>query len=357
MKIENETQKEKEPTSKKKRIELIKKLEKERGGTNIISYMVSTRGNASYQMADDAVRRIYDHLKELKKEKNIKIDLILHSFGGVGTVPWKLTTLIREFTSDFEILIPYKAYSAATLTALGANKIWMHTMAELGPVDPKVGNEFNPHDTKGNPIGINVEDVASYISFVKDTVGIKHEDELIQAFNILANKVHPLALGNIHRFYSQSRMMARKLLRLHMKRSEEHTIEEIVETLTAKLFFHGHPINRKEAKQLNLKVNNPPKEVEDLMWQLYEEYEREMEIKNPFNPVEILNTANQDNLEYKIKGAYVESKVDTDVFVSHYRLWRPAIPSNITPEQRQKFEAQRFGQVNVTILRQAWEKV
>ncbi|PIV14209.1 hypothetical protein COS44_00200 [bacterium (Candidatus Gribaldobacteria) CG03_land_8_20_14_0_80_36_40] len=357
-----ETEKQKEFTPKERRVELIKKLEEARGGTNIISYVVSTRGNAAYQMADDAVRLIYDHLKGLGKQGVIKIDLFLHSFGGVGVVPWKLTSLIREFTSDFEILIPYKAYSAATLTALGANRIWMHPMGELGPVDPKVANEFNPPDGKGNPIGINVEDVASYVSFVKDAVGIKHEDELVQAFAILANKVHPLALGNIHRFYSQSRMIAKKLLRLHMKRGEEHTIEEIVDALTAKLFFHGHPINRKEAKGLKLKINNPPKKVEDLMWQLYEEYEKEMEIKNPFNPVEILNTANQDSLDSDVRGAYVESKIDTDVFISHYKIWRPSLsplPPNASPEQtlqRQQFDVQRLGQANVTILKQGWEK-
>ena len=342
---------------KEKRIELIKKLEEARGNTNLISYVVSTRPNTAFQMADDAVRRIYEHLKELsKKSKNIKIDLFLHSFGGVGVVPWKLTTLIREFTSDFEILIPYKAYSAATLTALGANKIWMHPMGELGPVDPKVSNEFNPKDESKQLIGINVEDVASYVSFVKEAVGIKHEDELVQAFNILANKVHPLALGNVHRFYSQSRMIAKKLLRLHMTEKEEHTIEEIVDSLTAKLFFHGHPINRKEAKQLNLKIEDPPEEVEILMWQLYEEYEKEMKIKIPFNPIEILNTANQDSVDCTIKGAYVESKIDTDIFISTYKLWRPPLPPGIPLEQRQQLEVQRLGQVNITILKQGWEK-
>lgn len=361
-----ETSEQIELTPKEKRVELIKKLESARGGTNLISYVLSTRGNTSYQMADDAVRLIYDHLKELSKQGTIKIDLFLHSFGGVGAVPWKLTNLIREFTSDFEILIPYKAYSAATLTALGANKIWMHPMGELGPVDPKVANDFNPRDKKGNRIGINVEDTVSYIAFVKEAVGIRHEDELVQAFNILANKVHPLALGNIHRFYSQSRMIAKKLLHLHMKPEEEYTIPEIVDALTAKLFFHGHPINRKEARELNLKVNNPPKEIEDLMWQLYKEYEEEMEIKNPFNPVEILNTANQDSIEYDVKGAYVESKTDTDIFISHFRIWRtslPPLPPNIPPAQipqaeyqRQQLEVKRLGEANVTILKQGWEK-
>ena len=344
--------------SKEKRVELIKELEKARGDTNLISYVVSTRPNAPFQMADDAVRRIYDHLRGFSKQKDLRIDLFLHSSGGVGIVPWKLTSLIREFTTEFEILIPYKAYSAATLTALGANKIWMHPMGELGPVDPKVTNEFNPSDTKGNPIGINVKDAASYISFVKDAVGIKHEDELVQAFNILANKVHPLALGNVHRFYSQSRMIAKKLLRFHMEEKEEHTIEEIVDSLTAKLFFHGHPISRTEAKRLKLKVENPPDDIENLMWELYEEYEKEMEIKAPFNPSELLNIANRDSIDCEIKGAYVESRVKTDVFISRLKIEHPPLPPlppNITPQQRQQLEAQRRKQINIMPLKSGWE--
>ncbi len=343
-----------EKNPKTARIQLIKELEKERGNTHIICYIVSTRQNVPYQMADDAVRIVYDHLKELKeKENNLKIDLFLHSFGGVGVVPWKLVNVIREFTKDFEALIPYKAYSAATLTALGANKIWMHPMGELGPIDPKVGNEFNPVNPQGHPVGINVEDVVSYISLIKEHVGIKHEDELVQAFNILAQKIHPLALGNVHRFYSQSRMMAKKLLRLHMSAEEEHKIEEIVETLTSKLFFHGHPINRKEAKSLNLKVENPPEKVEKLMWQLYEEYEKELEIKKPFNPQELLNSSGENSIElYKIKGAYVESKIDTDVFVSELKIIRPPAP----PTAPIPIQIQAQTGAVVIPLKTGWEK-
>ncbi|GAH22983.1 unnamed protein product, partial [marine sediment metagenome] len=31
-------------------------------------------------------------------------------------------------------------------------------------------------------------------------------------------------------------------------------------------------------------------------------------------------------IEYNVKGAYIESKTDTDVFISHYRIWRPFLP-------------------------------
>lgn len=328
----------------------LKALQQKRG-SKIISYIVSTRQGVNYQIADDAVRIIYDHLVDAKANSDTKIDLFLHSFGGVGVVPWKLVNLIREFSKNFEVIIPYKAYSAATLIALGANKIIMHPMGELGPVDPKVGNEFNPVTPQGQQVGINVEDVVSYISLIKDQVGIRHEDELIQAFNILANQVHPLALGNVHRFYSQSRMMTRKLLRLHTEKDQEHKIDEIVETLTSKLFFHGHPINRKEAKEINLKVEEPDSETEKLIWKLFQEYESNLELTTPFNSNELLNSANQtDNLDVKVMGACIESENLRHTFISELRIMRPPIPQN-APLQLQ-LQAQT--QAMVIPLKSGW---
>lgn len=310
------------------RIDIIKDLQSKRG-SRIISYIVNTRDGLSFQISNDAVPVIYNHLANLNIKSDEKINLFLHSLGGDGLVPWKLVNLFREFSENLEVLVPYKSYSAATLIALGADKIIMHRMGELGPVDPKVANEFNPMTSRGSLVGINVEDVASYISFVKEFVGITHEDELIQALNALTNNVHPLAIGNVHRFYTQSRMMAKKLLKLHMKDpKDEHDIEEISETLTSKLFFHGHPINRKEAVDLKLKIEEPGQEVEDLMWQLYESYEREMEMSKPFNPQEILNKSNRDNLVEDVIGSCIESEAREDKFISTYKIMRPPVPQN-----------------------------
>ena len=104
-----------------------------------------------------------------------------------------------------------------------------------------------------------MEDVKAYVSFIKESVGIRHEDELIKAVEILANKVHPLALGNVERFVAQSRMIARKIMKTHIRESDEHIIDDIVENLASRLYFHGHPINRREAREeLRLKVLESP---------------------------------------------------------------------------------------------------
>jgi hypothetical protein len=130
-----------------------------------------------------------------------------------------------------------------------------------------------------------VEDVTAYVNFIKDTVGITHEDELIRAIEILVNKVHPLALGNVERFIAQSRMIARKILRTHMRKANEHAIDEIAENMASRLYFHGHPINRREAKEdLRLKVSTElTAELEAVMWDLYREYEEEFQnLCSPF---------------------------------------------------------------------------
>jgi len=285
-------------------------------------------------MAMDAIRKVYDHLEAVANpKKKVAVDLFIHSNGGDGTVPWRLVTLIREYATKFAVLVPYKAFSAATLTALGADKIVMHPMGMLGPTDPTVGNPFNPDDpnTPGQKIGISVEDVTAFISLIKEDAGIQHEDELVQAFNKLSDKVHPLALGNVKRSLSQSRMMAKKLLSLHMdKRSEEHKINEIVDSLTSKLFYHGHPINRTEAKdEVGLKtVEHPSAALEKLMWSLYLDYEAEMKMEEPFDAASEFVAQHPAapapggalTAPSKAKLAFIESTARTDVWTMEYKL-------------------------------------
>lgn len=273
------------------RLALIKKIEEIRG-SKVICFLTGIRPGVQSQIADDSVRAIYDHLVLLPARPVEKLDIFLVSNGGSSTVPWRLVPLFREFADSFNVLIPYRAYSAATLLALGADEIVMHPFAELGPIDPTVTNEFNPlsDDGSGRRLGISVEDVKAYVNFIKMTVGITHEDELVKAIEILANKVHPLALGNVERFISQSRMIGRKILLTHMKDADDHVITEIVENLASKLFFHGHPINRKEAKEdLHLKVTSDlVPDLETAMWNLYLDYDVEFKNQEVFHEVDRL---------------------------------------------------------------------
>ena len=90
----------------------------------------------------------------------------------------------------------------------------------------------------------------------------------------------------MERFLSQSRLIATKLLRLHTQENEHHKLDSIIEALTSKFFFHGHPINRIEAKELGLKVTeNTPPEILTAMWELFLDFEDDLKFKDNFDPV------------------------------------------------------------------------
>ncbi len=256
-------------------------------------------------------------------------------------MPWRLVALFREYTSRICVLIPYRAYSAASLLALGADEIVMHPFAELGPIDPTVSNDYNPISPQGQRLGISVEDVKAYIHFVKTTVGITHEDELVKALIALTEKVHPLALGNVERFISQSRLVARKLLATHMDGEDRHAIDEIVENMASKLYFHGHPINRHEAQRdLKLKVEtNLQPELESAIWNLYLDFEAEFQNRSVFDPAAMIysQTNPATPIEVELLHAVVESERLTSCHRTRHRYTpvnfaqpgQPAIPGQI----------------------------
>ncbi|MDP1561662.1 MAG: hypothetical protein Q8M16_09720 [Pirellulaceae bacterium] len=269
------------------RLDLIHKLERLRG-SRVICYLTSIRTGVPGQMSEEHVREIFDHLLKMEERPIEKLDIFICSNGGDGVIPWRLVPVFRQFAKSIGVLVPFHAYSAATILALGANEIVMHPFGVLGPIDPTVTNEFNPQipPNSGRLVGVSVEDVKAYVNFVKETVGINHEDELVQMLTILAQQVHPLALGNVERFIAQSRMIARKLLNTHMNNVSDRDIEDIVESLASRLYFHGHPINRTEAeKELRLNIaKDVAPEVEETMWNLYEDYENEFLNREPFQP-------------------------------------------------------------------------
>lgn len=136
--------------------------------------------------------------------------------------PIRIVKLIRNHCKNFEVLIPYRAHSAGTLICLGADKIVMGKLGELTPVDPSTGHPFNPQNP-ANPqqkLEISVEDLNSYFLFAKEKAGVK-DDQMNEVYKLLADKLHPLSIGNAYRAYRMSKMLTERLLSLHMNIEQE----------------------------------------------------------------------------------------------------------------------------------------
>ncbi|KUK47505.1 MAG: hypothetical protein XD74_1886, partial [Actinobacteria bacterium 66_15] len=134
-------------------------------GSKVLVYVTGDRtGLPPARIGEDAVRPMYDHLLAMSGDGPVEnVDLFLYSRGGDVSVPWRIVSMIREFCTNYRVLIPYKAHSAATMISLGADEIVMGRKAELGPIDPTLSRVAQAEGTVPPP-EISVEDVSSYVS-------------------------------------------------------------------------------------------------------------------------------------------------------------------------------------------------
>jgi hypothetical protein len=247
----------------------------------VISYVTSSRQNAGGSIAADAVRQFIKQL-ELFNDKPKEIDLLINSHGGDGLTSWRIITLLREYLGkDGKItcLVPFHAFSAATLMAVGCDEIFLHPWASLGPVDPQI--------TVNNKDGTQqfaYEDVSAYTNFLREEAGITEQKEKVELLSQLVNQIAPSVIGGAKRASMQSITMAEKLLKLHMTGNEAQNAEVIAKKLSKNYFSHGHAVTKTEAKELGLKIADDDPEIERIIWSIYTDFENEMKMCEPFNP-------------------------------------------------------------------------
>ena len=100
-------------------------------------------------------------------------------------------SLFREFAKRFCVLIPYRAYSAASLIALGADEIVMHPYGNLGPTDPQLTNVKKQ-------VQFGSQDLAAFLQFAREEVGLSDQAQLQAVFQQFIQEV----LAESHRSFS-----------------------------------------------------------------------------------------------------------------------------------------------------------
>jgi hypothetical protein len=235
--------------------------------------------------------------------------------------PWPLVNLIREFCEEFEVIIPRDARSAATLIALGANRIIMSPLSHLSPVDPE-----GIFSIEGKTQRIEVENILGFLDFAREKIGLNEQESLTETLKELTKEVKPTILGSINRTHSLIRRLSENLLKLHIKDINNETqINQIVENLTQKLFSHQHSIGRKEAKDI-LGFNEIIEYADDEIWQVNDDllkiYFDFMEENSIFKPIDLLDGKNE--AQYKANRGVIDSVYFTNIYEGHYKIKKEA---------------------------------
>ena len=347
--------------SREKRKEIIERIEDKRK-SKVITYITSDRDGLSSDIAGDVVPIIHEHISVLQSKKKERYDFLIYSRGGHSDIPWTIVSMFREYSEkgSFNVLIPYKAHSAATVIALGADEIIMTKKAELGPIDITIGSgPYNPMEKNSfNRLPISVEDVTGYFSMLKK-VGCARNDEIMRGFELLTKHVHPLALGNVNRLLEETKLVALRLLSTRSVPFSNEENEEIIKKISSEVYSHSHTISRTEAlKYIGLKqvVKSEDINLSEDLWELYNEYKNLFCFEDPFKPEEYLFSNNlEENIWKDLSLACIESLEKFDICKVDMRVRKlrqippqvnlnlqninfpainiPNLPTNFTPQQ------------------------
>lgn len=264
------------------RVERYKTIEAARSRPLIV-YATSTRPGVKAMMAGDAVREFIDQIDAIHDSN--RVDVLIHSTGGDALAAWKLMSVLRERFEHVSVLVPYMAFSAATIFAMGADEIVMHPHASLGPIDPQISIPL----PEGNQRHFSYEDVGAFLRFLEKDVEISEQVHIAAIIDRLFSAVDPLNVGAAKRASELSSSVGERLLLLHMKSVEERSrAKQIADDLNKSFFAHGDAVSRTRAKELNLKIAPEDKELEGLIWSAYLGLEGYMELRKPFNPFDYL---------------------------------------------------------------------
>ncbi len=193
--------------------------------------------------------------------------LMLTSPGGDPNAAEKLLMMCRErFSDGFSVIVPDYAKSAATMLALGVDKILMGYLAELGPIDPQV---------QVGPIPGNSLPARSFIDgleYVRDRVKSKGDPATL--YYPMLGQVQPQVVAICESAIQNSKATAEKWLKRYMLRNDPRQAELVAGWLSDGKTYspHGKVIDFSEAKnvlKLNVEKLDLASELWNDIWELY----------------------------------------------------------------------------------------
>lgn len=182
-----------------------------------------------------AADRIYRALEGTDPTKPIL--LVLNSTGGDVAAAYLIAKLCREHTKGtFEVAVPRRAKSAATLICCGADRIHMGSLSELGPIDPQFGA------IPALALKHSVEHIAELAGRYPAASGMFSD--------YLAKSLRVEALGYFERVAESAVQYAVRLLAARRNAPVDHDNEATATRLVYSYKDHGFVIDSREAAEI-----------------------------------------------------------------------------------------------------------
>jgi Serine dehydrogenase proteinase len=238
---------------------VIKQLSTALGGP-VLTYWNSTKGS----ICQNDVAGLYALLRSTGPID--KLWLFIKSDGGAGQAALRMVNLLRRYVKHLTVLAPLECQSAATMLALGADRILMGPLAHLSAVDTSLTHDLSPIDRDNDRVSVSNDELLRVIRLWSEQA----KDSTTNPYAALFPYVHPLVIGAVDRSSALSTRICEEILSYHMKDPER--AKEISNILNSGYPSHSYPITLREAKRIGLKAEAMDDSVNALLFELNEIY-------------------------------------------------------------------------------------
>jgi len=206
-------------------------------------------------------------LRNREQFDNIKtLEVVIHSPGGHADIAYRVARFFRAHCEQLNFIVPMAAKSAATSLCAAGKKIYMGELAELGPLDVQLTDEFERGKRPFSPLDEfksmeflreYATEFLDYFTFVLTDRGLSVKQALHESIPAVASMTNPLfahidpsKVGSYRRNLAEGEEYARRLL----KQTGNPRTEDLVQRLVWKYPVHDFVIDYAEALEMGLPV-------------------------------------------------------------------------------------------------------
>lgn len=229
-------------------------------GEPVFTYWNSTKG----AICQNDVAGLYALLRSTGMLE--RLSLFIKSDGGSGQAALRMVNLLRRYVKHLTVLAPLECQSAATMLALGADRIIMGPLAHLSAVDTSLTHDLSPIDRDNDRVSVSNDELLRVIRLWTEQA----KDSTKNPYEALFPYVHPLVIGAVDRSSALSTRICEEILSYHMK--DQDRAREISNILNSGYPSHNYPITLREAHRIGLKVEPMEDCVNGLLFELNEIY-------------------------------------------------------------------------------------
>ena len=238
--------------------EVLRRVQKKVRGT-FLTYWTSTSGS----VCDNDVMAMHELLRQVGPQD--EVTLFVKSDGGSGMASLRMVHLLRRYAKRLTVAAPLNCASAATMLALGADRIAMGPLSYLTAVDTSLEHDLSPVDHTNNLVAVSNDEVERVVRLWRESVG-KRSGAAVSPFQELYKYLHPLVIGALDRASSLSLMLCREILAYHM--ADRRKAERISQSLNSAYPAHQYPITSREARRLGLRIEDLDPDLDRLLQEL-----------------------------------------------------------------------------------------